>query len=112
MNIEVATPAGRYRPAAQPAATAAPSADAAAPPADAAPAPASTTPAPAATAATPAAGKSAATAPAMDTDRILKSYEIMTPEQRKQLIKDLEIIDDRDRLATGTNESHKRQKKI
>jgi hypothetical protein len=36
----------------------------------------------------------------------------MTPEQRKQLIKDLEIIDDRDRLATGTNENHKRQKKI
>jgi hypothetical protein len=105
MNIEVATPAGRYRPAAQPA-------DAAAQPADAAPAPAATTPAPAATAATPAAGKSAAAATAMDTDRILKSYEMMTPEQRKQLIKDLEIIDDRDRLATGTNESHKRQRKI
>jgi hypothetical protein len=28
------------------------------------------------------------------------------------LIKDLEIIDDRDRLATGTNESRKRQRRI
>jgi hypothetical protein len=66
----------------------------------------------AATATQPAAGKSATAAPAMDTDQILKSYEMMTPEQRKQLIKDLEIIDDRDRLATGTNESHKRQRRI
>jgi hypothetical protein len=66
----------------------------------------------AATATQPAAGKSATAAPAMDTDQILKSYEMMTPEQRKQLIKDLEIIDDRDRLATGTNESRKRQRRI
>ena len=66
----------------------------------------------AATATEPAAGKSATTAPAMDTDQILKSYEMMTPEQRKQLIKNLEIIDDRDRLATGTNENRKRQRKI
>ena len=66
----------------------------------------------AATATEPAAGKSATTAPAMDTDQILKSYEMMTPEQRKQLIKNLEIIDDRDRLATSTNENRKRQRKI
>jgi len=66
----------------------------------------------AATATQPAAGKSATAAPAMDTDQILKSYEMMTPEQRKQLIKDLEIINDRDRLATGTNENHKRQRRI
>ena len=67
---------------------------------------------PAAATAEPAASKSATAAPVMDTDRILKSYEMMTPEQRKQLIKDLEIIDDRDRLATGTNESRKRQRRI
>jgi hypothetical protein len=66
----------------------------------------------AATATEPAAGKSATAAPAMATDQILKSYEMMTPEQRKQLIKNLEIIDDRDRLATGTNENRKRQRKI
>jgi hypothetical protein len=35
-----------------------------------------------------------------------------TKEIKTELIKDLEIIDDRDRLATGTNESHKRQRKI
>jgi hypothetical protein len=50
--------------------------------------------------------------PAMNNSQLLKSYEMMTPEQRAQLIKDLEIIDDRDRLATGTNESRKRQRKI
>jgi hypothetical protein len=92
----VRTPAAA-QPAAEPAATTA--AEPAAEPA-------------AATATQPAAGKSATAAPAMDTDRILKSYEMMTPDQRKQLIKDLEIIDDRDRLATGTNESRKRQRRI
>jgi hypothetical protein len=67
----------------------------------------------AATAAQPAAATAAQpAAPAMNTNQILKSYEMMTPAQRAQLIKDLEIIDDRDRLATGTNESRKRQRKI
>ena len=65
-----------------------------------------------ATATEPAAGKSATAAPAMDTDQILKSYETMTPEQRKQLIKDLEIIDNRDRPFIYPNESRKRQRRI
>jgi hypothetical protein len=65
-----------------------------------------------ATATEPAAGKSATAAPAMDTDQILKSYEMMAPEQRKQLIKDLEIIDNRDRPFIYPNESRKRQRRI
>ena len=48
----------------------------------------------------------------MDANRILKSYEMMTPEQRKQLIKDLEIIDNRDRPFIYPNESRKRQRRI
>jgi hypothetical protein len=92
MNIELVTPAGRYRPPAQPAAATA------------------TQPA-AATATQPAADKVTA-APAMNTDQILKSYEMMSSAERTQLIKDLEIIDDRDRLATGTNESRNRQRRI
>jgi hypothetical protein len=99
----VRTPAAA-QPAVEPAATTAATATQ--------PAAATATQPAAATATQPAAGKSATAAPAMDTDQILKSYEMMTPEQRKQLIKDLEIIDDRDRLATGTNESHKRQRRI
>ena len=70
------------------------------------------TAAPDATAAQPAAVKSITAAPAMDTNQILKSYETMTPEQRKQLIKNLEIIDDRDRPFTYPAESLKRQRKI
>jgi hypothetical protein len=50
--------------------------------------------------------------PAMNNSQLLKSYEMMTPEQRAQLIKDFEIIDDRDRLATGTNEGLRSQRKI
>jgi hypothetical protein len=99
----VRTPAAA-QPAVEPAATTAATATQ--------PAAATATQPAAATATQPAAGKSATAAPAMDTDQILKSYEMMTPEQRKQLIKDLEIIDDRDRLATGTNESRKRQRRI
>lgn len=69
----------------------------------------------------PAAAKSATAAkplpaadpgPAMNNSQLLKSYEMMTPNQRAQLIKDFEIIDDRDRLATGTNESSRSQRKI
>jgi hypothetical protein len=48
----------------------------------------------------------------MNNSQLLKSYEMMTPAQRAQLIKDFEIIDDRDRLATGTNESLRSQRKI
>jgi hypothetical protein len=48
----------------------------------------------------------------MDSSQIIKSFETMTPEQRTELIKQLTIIDDRDRLATGTNESRKRQRRI
>ena len=99
MNIEVVTPAGRYRPP-----TAAATAGAATG--------TGTAGAATGTATQPAAVKSTTAAPVMDANRILKSYEMMTPEQRKQLIKDLEIIDDRDRLATGTNESRKRQRRI
>jgi hypothetical protein len=75
----------------------------------------------AAVSSTPAAATSAAAAkplpaadpgPAMNNSQLLKSYEMMTPAQRAQLIKDFEIIDDRDRLATGTNESLKSQRKI
>jgi hypothetical protein len=70
---------------------------------------------------TPAAATSATAAkplpaadpgPAMNNSQMLKSYEMMTPAQRAQLIKDFEIIDDRDRLATGTNESLRSQRKI
>ena len=68
--------------------------------------------APAATAAQPTVDKSATAAPAMNTNQILKSYEMMTPTQRAQMIKDFEIINDRDRLATGTNESLRSQRKI
>jgi hypothetical protein len=75
----------------------------------------------AAVSSTPAAATSATAAkplpaaepgPAMNNSQLLKSYEMMTPAQRAQLIKDFEIIDDRDRLATGTNESLKSQRKI
>jgi hypothetical protein len=87
------------------------------------PAAGATTPATpgAAVSSTPAAATSATAAkplpaadpgPAMNNSQLLKSYEMMTPAQRAQLIKDFEIIDDRDRLATGTNESLGSQRKI
>jgi hypothetical protein len=94
MNIEVNTPAAGTTTATTPGAAV------------------SSTPA-AATSATAAKPLSAADpGPAMNNSQMLKSYEMMTPAQRAQLIKDFEIIDDRDRLATGTNESRKRQRKI
>ena len=90
MNIELATPAGRtYRPA-----------------------PTTTAGTATGTGTAGTAGTATGTAPAMDTDQILKSYETMTPEQRKQLIKDLEIIDNRDRPFIYPNESRKRQRRI
>jgi hypothetical protein len=49
----------------------------------------------------------ASSAPAMASTQVTKSYEMMTPEQRAELRKQLVIIDDRDRLATGTNEGRK-----
>jgi hypothetical protein len=48
----------------------------------------------------------------MNNSQLLKSYEMMTPEQRAHLINDFEIIDDRDRLATGTNEGLTSLRKI
>ena len=126
MNIEVATPAGRYRPPAGAAtgtgtagtATGTGTAGAATGTgtAGAATAGAATGTGTAGTAtgvaAQPAAVKSTTAAPVMDANRILKSYEMMTPEQRKQLIKDLEIIDNRDRPFIYPNESRKRQRRI
>ena len=92
MNIELVTPAGRrYRP--NPIKTATTG---------------TATTGTAAGATTP----TAAPGPAMDSSQIIKSFETMTPEQRTELIKQLTIIDDRDRLATGTNESRKRQRRI
>jgi hypothetical protein len=38
-------------------------------------------------------------------DSFKKSYSSLDPAEREQLKKDLEVIDDQDRLATGTNES-------
>ena len=100
MNIEVNTPAAG---ATTPATPATPATSGAA---------ISSTPA-AATSATAAKPLPAAEpGPAMNNSQLLKSYEMMTPAQRAQLIKDFEIIDDRDRLATGTNESLRSQRKI
>jgi len=56
--------------------------------------------------------KTAAARGIRENKQILKIYETMTPEQRKQLIKNLEIIDDRDRPFTYPAESLKRQRKI
>jgi hypothetical protein len=40
-------------------------------------------------------------------DGIKKAYSILDPNEKEQLKKDLEVIDDQDRLATGTNESRR-----
>lgn len=69
-------------------------------PVTAATGPAPTQPAPAIRQPAPA-----PTGPAMNNTQIIKSYEMMTPEQRAELIKQLEILNDRDRLTTGTNEN-------
>ena len=37
-------------------------------------------------------------------DSFKKAYSVLDPNEREQLKKDLEVIDDQDRLATGTNE--------
>jgi hypothetical protein len=100
MNIEVNTPAAGATTATTPTTPTTPGAAV------------SSTPA-AATSATAAKPLPAAEpGPAMNNSQLLKSYEMMTPAQRAQLIKDFEIIDDRDRLATGTNESLRSQRKI
>jgi hypothetical protein len=101
MNIEVNTPAAGATTATTPTTPTTPGAAV------------SSTPAAAATSATAAKPLPAAEpGPAMNNSQLLKSYEMMTPAQRAQLIKDFEIIDDRDRLATGTNESLRSQRKI
>ena len=76
-------------------------------PAPTQPAPAIRPPAPAPTQPAPAIRQPAPapTGPAMNNTQIIKSYEMMTPEQRAELIKQLEILNDRDRLTTGTNEN-------
>ena len=72
-------------------------------------APASTTPEPAATA-EPSKPEISGEQPSqlVDINQIKTAYEKMTPEERAQLKSELEIIDDHDRLASGTNESRKR----
>lgn len=75
--------------------------------------PAAATPAtPAATPATPAAATTPPTTPTsggagllMSIDEIKSMYATMTDEERTKLSSELDIIDDQDRLSTGTNES-------
>lgn len=45
--------------------------------------------------------------PTSDFVKLKKSYEILSPQEREKLKQEFEIIDDHDRLATGTNESKK-----
>lgn len=40
-------------------------------------------------------------------DGIKKAYSTLDPNEKQQLKKDLEVIDDQDRLASGTNESRR-----
>lgn len=40
-------------------------------------------------------------------DGIKKAYSTLDPNEKEQLKKDLEVIDDQDRLASGTNESRR-----
>lgn len=68
---------------------------------------------PASTGSAPAAARPVAAAPTLkappvalgNLDSFKKSYSSLDPAEREQLKKDLEVIDDQDRLATGTNES-------
>jgi hypothetical protein len=69
-------------------------------------APAGTTQQPA----TPASNTTQLKAPPVvpgNLDGIKKAYSILDPNEKEQLKKDLEVIDDQDRLATGTNESRR-----
>lgn len=61
-------------------------------------------PAAAQTPAKPAAGSSAGPNSG-SLEQIKKSYELLSPQERTKLKQDLDIIDDQDRLASGTNEN-------
>lgn len=96
---------GTATPPTSPTTTAAPTAQPAAKPATTT-APAA---APSATAAKPtgAAPLKAPPVAGSSLDSIKKLYSSLTPQEREQLKKDLDVIDDQDRLASGTNESLK-----
>ena len=67
--------------------------------------PQSATPAPT-TAASPTQLKAPPVAPG-SLDGIKKAYSTLDPNEKEQLKRDLEVIDDQDRLASGTNESRR-----
>lgn len=70
----------------------------------------SATPAPEAPATTPTTPQQSTepqVQPTSDFVKLKKSYEILSPQEREKLKQEFEIIDDHDRLATGTNESKK-----
>jgi hypothetical protein len=69
-------------------------------------APTATAPTQPAPAASPTQLKSPPVAPG-GLDGIKKAYSILDPNEKEQLKKDLEVIDDQDRLASGTNESRR-----
>jgi hypothetical protein len=69
------------------------------------PAATSTPPATPAATSTPPATPAASSAPTIKLSQFERAYENMTRAERDQLKAALDIIDDRDRLASGTNES-------